>query len=565
MNQCFATVLVLLALRAPDAQLDQARVEFKKALAEQNPAALQDAADRLASTDQKVATDTLMDGYGKCATAIKALWADKVKHLQERQANSDFKVDLKTNPPTIPASDVKKYERFLEADELSRRTEASIMRYEASKTAIVRALGKFKSEASVKNLIHEVTAGADWPRRAAAAEAMGQISHKDVPGALLETLKKDSEPAVRIAVVDALRALKLSSPEVVAAVAGQLGSDYWQLKVSAAQALAAIGSQAAIEPLIDAISKAEGRLRIDFNDALTQLTGVDKHVDPGAWKAWFEANRAAIEKGTYAPKASDAAGGPGRNATVTFYGIPVESRSVIFVLDRSGSMVEPSDWEAPKEPSSSGPGEPGPDIRKAGDRKIDVARWQLKRAIAQLPEGADFNVIFFSHEVVVLSDKMLQASASSRKQAFTWIDKLEPFGGTNTFDALEKALSYAATGTMGEKLQKGGVDTICLVTDGAPNAGQVPEAKDIVVRIRALNKTRKVKIHTVGIFTVSSGANAKAEIKEKEEGTKFLKQLADENGGKFTGSGQPAPEKAPDPKKPQDPKKPDDAQKPDGK
>ena len=46
---------------------------------------------------------------------------------------------------------------------------------------------------------------------------------------------------------------------------------------------------------------------------------------------------------------------------------------------------------------------------------MDIARWQLKKAIAQLPEGTEFNVIFFSHEVVALSDKMLKMSASARK------------------------------------------------------------------------------------------------------------------------------------------------------
>src|SRR4030095_4434736 len=119
---------------------------------------------------------------------------------------------------------------------------------EASKHHTVCALAKTKSDAAFKALVHEVTAGADWQRRAAAAEAMGQISHKDVPTALLDALKKDSEQAVRIAVIDPFRELKLTTPEVVAAVIAQLQSDFWQLKVAAAQALQAMGSLAAVEP-----------------------------------------------------------------------------------------------------------------------------------------------------------------------------------------------------------------------------------------------------------------------------------------------------------------------------
>ena len=540
-----SVVLAILLLLTPDAELDKAKAEFKQALNDLYPTALQAAGDKLAALDQKAATDTLMDGYGKCAGAIKGLWVEKVKHYQIRESNSDFKIDYKTNPPSIPPGDVNKYEKYIAADKDSKAVETKILAFEAAKSAIVKSLGKSKGESAAKVLIHEVTAGADWQRRAASAEAMGQIGHKDAPAALLEALKKDKEPAVAVAILDALRELKISTPEVLAAVAAQLQSDYWQLKVSAAQTLRAIGSLASVEPLVDAIAKADGRLRVEFNEVLAALTGVNKHGDAAAWKAWLDANKDAISKGTYSPKASEPGAPPGRaQTTTTFYGIPVESKSIIFVLDRSGSMMEPSDWEEPKDATPSGPGS---DIPRKGDRKIDVARWQLKKAIAQLPDGAEFNLIFYSHEVVVLSEKMLKMSPATKTQAFGWIDKMEPFGGTNTFDALEKALAYTAGGTSGEKLQKAGVDTICLATDGLPTAGQVAIPGEILAAVRALNKTRKVKIHTVGIFTVDKSGDVAKQLKDKEEGLKFLKQLAEENGGKFTGSGViPA-----DPKKPE--------------
>src|SRR5213079_96840 len=123
------------------------------------------------------------------------------------------------------------------------------------------------------------------------------------------------------------------------------------LKISAAHALRAIGSLSAVEPLVDAIANAEGRLKIEFNEVLASLTGVNKHGDAAAWKAWFDANKDAISKGSYSAKSSEPGAPPGRaQTTVTFYGIPVESKSVIFVLDRSGSMMEPSDWEGSKDP-----------------------------------------------------------------------------------------------------------------------------------------------------------------------------------------------------------------------
>src|SRR5262245_8601154 len=122
MNMLLALTTVL---ALADAELDQARTELRKALAElaapgtlataagRLSSAVGSAADRLAATDQKGATDALFEGYGKCAVAIKGLWAEKIKFLQERELNGDFKIDTKTNPPTIPASDVTKYQRFL--------------------------------------------------------------------------------------------------------------------------------------------------------------------------------------------------------------------------------------------------------------------------------------------------------------------------------------------------------------------------------------------------------------------------------------------------------------------
>src|SRR4029079_9244844 len=113
-------VLAILLLLTPDAELAKAKAEFKQALVDLYPTALQTAGDKLAALDQKAATDTLMDGYGKCAGAIKGLWGEKVKWYQLRENNSDFKIDYKTNPPSIPPGDVNKYEKYAAADKESK-------------------------------------------------------------------------------------------------------------------------------------------------------------------------------------------------------------------------------------------------------------------------------------------------------------------------------------------------------------------------------------------------------------------------------------------------------------
>jgi len=256
-----------------------------------------------------------------------------------------------------------------------------------------------------------------------------------------------------------------------------------------------------------------------------------------SWKAWWESNRDAVLKGTYVLKAGEGAADAPKNGT-TFYGIPVTSKSVIFALDRSGSMLEPSEWDIPQD-VATGAGKGEPDIKKEGNRKIDIARWQLKRTLAMMPDGAEFNIIFFNHEWVILSDKMLKLSAGTRKTAYEFIDKLDPVGGTNIYDPLEKGMSYATAGEMREKLAKSGIDTIFFLTDGLPNSGQVPLPPDILIKVRELNKTKKVKINTVGVFSSPPKGVVlpPGMATEATEGGKLLKQLAEDSGGKYTNAG----------------------------
>ncbi len=510
--------------------LEKDRADLKKAAAAFDLPGVREAAERLAASDRKPAVDALLDGYGVCAGATRILWSEKLLALQQKEANADFRINTTTNPPTVVQGDEKKYLAWKEAEEIGQRTEAKIMQVEACKRSIVDALGRFKSEEAVRELCAELSRNAQPAKRAGVAEALGRLAHPSIPGVLAEAARKDAEPQVRAAALDALRELK-AGDGAPAAIDG-LKHDFWQVRSAAAALLRVIKARTAVEPLIDALTKADGRLRAEFNEALAAITGVDKHGDPAAWKAWLDTNRTAMLDGSYQPRPGEAAGG-GPSGKTTFYGIPVESKSVVFILDRSGSMLEPSEWEAPAD-VATGAGAPGPDVRKTGDRKIDIARWQLKRALAMMPDGAEFNLIFYNHEWTILSEKPLKLSAATRKAAFEFIDRLEPMGPTNIYDPLEKGLSFAAAGAMADKIARSGVDTIFFLTDGMPNTGQVPRADDILLKVKELNKSRKVKIHAVGVF--SSGRAPQTPTSEAELGGKFLRQLAEDNGGRYTGA-----------------------------
>jgi len=442
------------------------------------------------------------------------------------EENSDFKIDNSTNPPTIPPSDVSKYEKYEKALRAAQQTEKKMMRIEGIKREIVHALSALKSDASVKELLLKLKGDSLWTRRAGVAEALGLVSHSEVESALLDALKKDAEPQVKIALLDTLRVRKSSAETVVSSICEQLKSEFWQIRVTAVGALKALGAKSTVGPLIEALQKTDGRLRQEINDVLISLTGVDKHGDYAAWKSWWEANQVAVQEGSYQPKNEERP--QEKTGGTTFYGIPIQSRNVIFVLDRSGSMAESSEWDVPTDVASGGNDAPG--IKREGDRKIDIARWQLKLALARLPDGIEFNLIFFNHEWTIFSEKMQKISSAARKAAFEFVDRIDPVGGTNVYDPMEKAFSFAGVG-LNDKIYKSGVDTIFLLTDGMPNAGQIPNPDEIVSKIREMNKLKKVKIHAVGVF--SSGHGPMGQPDEADEGEKFLKRLAEDSGGTY--------------------------------
>jgi hypothetical protein len=150
-----------------------------------------------------------------------------------------------------------------------------------------------------------------------------------------------------------------------------------------------------------------------------------------------------------------------------------------------------------------------------------------------MDDGCMFNIIFYNHDVsndtILDPEKMLKLDDKTRKQAYEFIDKLDPIGHTNIFDPMEIAFKFSSLGSRGGKLSRAGVDTIFLLTDGLPNRGQVPRAEDIVVKIREMNKSKKIKINTIGVFS-TEGIYGGEYV---ERGRKFLKELAEDSGGIF--------------------------------
>ena len=165
----------------------------------------------------------------------------------------------------------------------------------------------------------------------------------------------------------------------------------------------------------------------------------------------------------------------------TFYGVQLFARSMVFVLDISGSM----------------------DIREA--------RLQLKNAYQSLKSNEYFNIIVYSQTITSWKDQLVKANKENKQDADTWVDKLYPGGATNIYGALQRSFAVAWEQTRAE--------VIYLLSDGLPTAGPVQHPMQILAAVRSWNNNKKIVIHTIGIGP--------------HQDKKFLGTLAEQNYGRY--------------------------------
>lgn len=414
-----------------------------------------------------------------------------------------------------------------------RDTEKKVVSVEA-----VSAMGHEVAVAPIIELLDQEKRDDDVKR--ACIRALGRLQAKsaaDVVAAALE----DSEATVRIAALDALSEIK--APSSNAAVLARLDSNLWQERSSAMNALANIRQKESIQPLIDQLSKEEGRLIDDVLEALLSLTTFDLGNKPEKWQeTWdrvkdrFEVpSEEAIRKARESYEQALLRYQPG---TDDFAGIPTKSKRIVYVIDVSGSMEDPLlDREKFKLQG-----------RTYRDFvKMEVVKHELARTIENLDDTVFFNVISFATKVKPWNKRgLVQANILNRKSAAKWVRKLKPLGGasqnlkkkaglslsaggglgkTNTYEAILTALDAEAAQAGYDTDLGSPVDTIFFLSDGDPTAGPVTEIDRILAEVRRVNSLRKISIHTISI-----GKN--------DRGKALMRALAQQNDGTFLDLGE---------------------------
>ena len=359
-----------------------------------------------------------------------------------------------------------------------------------------------------------------WRLRAAAATA---LSHLDPAGSWkdLRRLAGDAELRVRVAALEGLERVPGEAAWKLLRKAARSDSA-WQARLAALRAMTArdrAGARAllvevlpdhdlhlalrlaaleglegwqdpqGVEARIQALRAAEGRLEAALVRSLQALTG-QPHRTHEEWKAWWRAAKEGFAFPAAAPPATD---DPMRTR-VRFYDLPLESTCLCFVIDASGSMSEP----AGQGTHTAGQGTAGAAAAPAGPTKWEVARKELEKALDALPESASFGLVLFHERVVPLQTTPVKASKRNIAAALRLLDQHPPAGPTDLYGPLAQ-LFHAGEPSDPDAAARVAFDTLVVLSDGLPTAGDVQDTDELLRRVEGFNRFARVRIHCVGL------------------------------------------------------------------
>jgi HEAT repeat protein len=261
----------------------------------------------------------------------------------------------------------------------------------------------------------------------------------------------------------------------------------------------AIARAAALEPDSDGkvagakllvgrvVDETNQRNRLDAYDALVRLSGFKYPLAKEPWVQWLANPR------PYAQRSSEAPLGEYVGVTMTtFAGLRVRSQRVSFLIDLSGSM-----WQAQAD-------------GKTRKQAVDV---ELGRALAQLTPETQFNVIPYTDQPFAWKKTLQPATAQNVKTALDYFAGCTQHGKGNFWDAWLLALEDPA------------VDSVVVLTDGAPTGGHRWNLELMRTLIGEQNRFRRVALDAILVDAKGHLAKLWTELCTEQRGTVHSAEL----------------------------------------
>lgn len=347
----------------------------------------------------------------------------------------------------------------------------------------LEVLGESKDKNAQTALLAMIDAAQD-PKKSVDAlimsgviQALGQLTDMGADWRTrLETLAVDKRAEIRNGALLALG--KSGDKKYVALLADALNHADWSTRYAALDGLEASRTPEAVAALVARLDQETGLMLARFTDALFRLSGKPFRNSIPAWKNWWEKEGKGFQPISAADLSKLQAEEEVRRLkqitkTPTFFGVRILSHRVIFILDVSGSMSETLRSEY---------------VGKTGKPRIDVAKQELATCIDSLEPQSLFNIIVFSSDVSHwLDGGVASFSKTTKDEAKKFVGALGAGGATNLYDSLKQAFADPD------------VDTIFVLSDGEPTAGEITDPTLIRDRVQQWNKTRRIVIHTIAV------------------------------------------------------------------
>lgn len=503
--QGILAIALALAVAAQDKDEKQLRARFSKEWSQKDLQRRKEAVKELGQANNRAAARILLEAITDLIKQHARLSKEKVEMMSQLGRMPKHKC-MDDQGKVL---DEELFKKRVALDEKAKLQELAIIENEELQETARDAIAGFESKEAIDLFIQHFALKDSAGHRRLLANAFGKMKDEATRQLLTEQVDKDHPPEAQVALIDALRDRKESSlwKKILAIYET---ATCWQVKVAVLRAQLEFDVLDAVDPLIQLLAKADGRLKWEINDVLVFLTGANKHAEHHAWQAWWDESKNGF-KDIRPPK--DKRMDALRNGRlffderyrIAFYDIGVRSKRVTFVLDLSASMREKPELATRKEDRDK--------------TKMQIVQGEMKRVIQSLPKDAEFNIILYNDDVMYLSTKgLIEAHDKNKERAIRFIDAIKPYGATNIFDALEGV--FRPLELRSEDRFKTQADTIFLLTDGVPTAGTITERWIIMNKIKRLNRESKVVIHTILVGT----------DRYSEE---FLKQISEASDGHF--------------------------------
>jgi len=319
--------------------------------------------------------------------------------------------------------------------------------------------------------------------RAAAVEAAGRM-RGDPALELARRALTDEDEGVRC--VARLEMRYLNPAEANKALPAAAKDPGWRTRAQAVEDAIHLRERESVDALVELVGDEVLRVSAAAHRALLALSGKEIGRDIDLWRSWWKANRDAWKapKGKLAPKAMTA-----DKSVARFQGMEVTSGRVCFVLDGSGSMADPMPGDAD------------------GRTRWQYVAAELVKTLDALPDGTLVNVISFdlAPTLAFKSPKPLNRQVRGALERF--VTKQSPENRGDLLAAVNAALDQES------------IDTIILLSDGAPSYGEIVDKGRVRSFIRQRNRMLKRSIMTIGFGAKEKRARA------------FMEGLAADSGG----------------------------------